>query len=701
MENKRFHEIARLLSIVLLFFAVIGIYFFSLVDLQIAGQDYYTMASAISYRTRTETIKAQRGEIFDRNGIPLVTNSYVYNIQLDGGTFPSGNENKNELLLSLTEKGAAYYSLPTSPFFVVMEGEDIVCTYNEDYLKTVYGTRFKRILKEATTSTKYPNGRTVDDLTATNTCFVFLYRYGLCQSDYETMNYPTDVALALLSLRLDMETHNFSANEPYTLLKDVPVSFLTGLLETTPRGIMVSTQASRVYNQPGVASHILGRVGKIQSANADYYTEKGYPLDAIVGLSGVEYSFEEYLRGTDGTLTIVEDAYGNVITQQITKEPVAGNDVYLSIDLNYQKAAEQALKDNIDFIVQNALENGEKYTGEDADAGALTMIDIETGEILAIASYPSYDLVTFSQDYESLVSNKSLPLLNRALYGQYPPGSTFKVSIAATALMENILTPTTELRCEGTYSYYEDSGFTPHCWIYTPEYHFHTHGSLNISKAIQESCNCFFFETGRLCGITTMNKYCKAFGIGQHTGIELGESVGVLAGPDYREAIDGEAWSPGDTCQAAIGQSDNLVTPLQLSVYIATIINSGYRVKSTILKEVRSFSGDLVFESQPVYLDHIYISPSVRSLLLNAMKDVTDYGSAASIFRKYPITVGGKTGTAQRLDNESAYATFTAFAPFENPEIVVSCIIERGAAGTYAGRSVRDMFNFYFNLDVK
>ncbi len=698
MRSKRIHETARILSIGVLFVAAILFYLISLVNLQIAGQDYYTMSASVSYRTRTIPIKAQRGEIFDRNGVPLITNTYTYTLQLDSGSFPSSNEAANEMLLSLMDHAPDSFSIPTSPFLVIVSGKDLICTYNETYLPTVYGSRFQKLLREISKNTRYPDGRSVDEIRATDACFLFLARYGLCQEDYETLNYPTDQLLRLLAVRIDMETHNFSSSEPYTLLTDISLETVSVLTELYPRGILVTSVADRKFEYPGIASHILGRVGKIPAQSADYYTEKGYPLNAIVGISGVEAAFEDDLRGIDGVMTIVEDSYGNIVSKTVTTEPVPGNDVYLSIDLNYQIAAEKALKDNIDYIVDKAIAGGEQYTGEDADAGALTMLDVKTGEILAIASYPTYDLSTFSRDYNSLVENPSLPLVNRALYGQYPPGSTFKVGVAVTALMEGILTPNTPLECEGVYSYYAETGFAPSCWIHTEQYHWKNHGVLTISKAIQESCNCFFFETGRLCGINLMNKYSRVFGFGQHTGIELGESTGVLAGPDYREEMGLESWSPGDTCQAAIGQSDNLVTPLQLSVYIATVINGGNRLKATILDRISSFDGSVVRTSEPTILDQIYISGSVQNLIMNAMKNVTDYGSAARVFRNYSINVGGKTGTAQRLTTESAYATFTAFAPFEDPEIVVSCIIERGAAGTDAGFAVRDMFNVYFGL---
>jgi len=689
MASETKHSVIRLASLIFLFLGICLFYVVTLVRYQIAGQDYYTMSGTASLSTRTVTLYAQRGEIFDRNGVPLVTNDYTYSVLLDGGSMPRTNGEKNELLLYLTGEGSAFFTYPESPFFVAYGEEDIVFSYNRDFLSTTYGRRYTRLMNDITGG---------EEVSATEAAFRLMLRYGICREDYETLLYTPEKAVLLMTVRLDMETHNFSPSEPYTILKSVNLSFLSAMKELSLKGVAVKTEATRVYEFPGVASHILGRTGKIQSAYVDHYTALGYKLDAIVGVSGAEYAFEEELRGIDGEMVITEDAYGNIVDRYIKKEPVAGSDVYLTIDVEYQKVAEAALKDNIDYIVEKALEGGEPLTGEDADAGAVTMLDVKTGEILALATYPTYDLTTFNEDFDKLNADPTQPMLNRALYGQYPPGSTFKVGVATAALMENILYPDTLLECAGVYQYYAASGFTPACWIHSEQYGYRNHGYLNVTKAIQDSCNCFFYEVGRQLGITTMNRYCAAYGFGQGTGIELGESLGVLAGPDYRESTGGESWSPGDTCTAAIGQSDNLVTPLQLSVSVSTILNSGTRLKATILKEIRSYGGELLYETTPVVMDSIGVDPSVHNLVLSAMKDVTEQGSAARVFRDYEITVGGKTGTAQRLKSESAFATFTAFAPFEDPEIVVSCIIERGAAGTDAGFAVKDVFDVYFGL---
>jgi len=415
----------------------------------------------------------------------------------------------------------------------------------------------------------------------------------------------------------------------------------------------------------------------------------------------VEKAFEDQLRGVDGQLTVVEDSEGNVIDEYVSKEPIAGNDVYLTIDIEYQKIVEDSLDANIAYIRALAEDKEGELDGEDARAGAFTVMNIKTGAVLAVASNPTFDLSTFDEDYASLSKNSSSPLFNRALNGAYTPGSVFKPGVAVAALNEGIITPYTEIMDEGVYRYYEETGFAPRCWINLM--FGSSHGLLNVTEAIQVSCNCFFYEVGRRLGIEKMNEYCKGYGLGEHTGIELDEAVGTLGGPEYRIEHGLNAWSPGDTVQAAIGQMDNTFTPLQLSCYISTLVNGGTRYGAHILQDVRSHAtGAIIYKVQTEALNKMMLSDEAVSVVLNAMKNVTeDTGSAARLFTGYPLAVGGKTGTAQVSENKSANAVFTAFAPFDDPEIVGTTVIEQGAGGTDAGYAVRDVFTHYFNLDFK
>lgn len=692
--GKRRDHLLRYIGLGAIFICGCLIFIARLVSIQIAGQDYYTETTGEKTYTRTLTIQAQRGEIFDRNGVALVTNSYTYDLYLDAGSLSRDNEKRNALILDTLTKaeqlgGAGKTVQPENPFVQKDGSWELVA----DYMDTVYGRRLTKLMTGL--NFKQNEDGTWKDTDIGQVRDALLYRYGLVDEDGKSL-YSEESSEKLFALRLDMEMHNFSESEPYKLLEDVDVKLLSALYEGSVRGLYVKCEAKREYAFPGYASHILGRLGRIQEKDAEYYTEQGYSLDATVGTSGVEKAFEEYLHGTDGELTVVEDKYGNVVDQYVSREPVAGQNVYLTIDINLQMDAEKALANNIQLIVENAEAKDDELVGEDARSGALTAISAKTGEVRALASYPTYNLATFDEDYKSLTENEDSPLFNRALEGTYAPGSTFKPGIAAAALQEGIITPTSEIKDEGQYTYYDD--FQPSCWIYAARYGYQTHGYVNVSQAIQVSCNYFFYEMGRRLTITTMNKYCARYGLGQATGIELAEKTGVLAGPAEREA-EGRNWYDGDSLAAAIGQSDNLFNPLQISVYISTLLNGGNRLGAHILYQLRDFDGNITYQSEPKVVDSIELSDTVVSTVRYAMKDVTENGSAARVFSDFPISMGGKTGTAQVSKTSSDNAVFTAFAPFDDTDIVATCIIEHGANGTDAGFAVRDLFNSYFGLN--
>jgi len=689
MKKRDYFIRYALIGVVFLFVCII--YVGKLISVQITGQDYYRAGQAIVYTERRVTLYATRGEIFDRNGVPLITNKYSYNICFDAGTFPKDPAEANELVLSTIETGissGATFTEPSLPLYF-KNGE-----WRFGDLSYGKGKRLANHMADMN----------LVDPTAADAATAFMVRLGIGTLDEDnnfTLSVDEDDLNLLFNVRLDMLLSDFSESNPYMVLNEASTDLIINLREGSVRGLLVRAEAERVYEKPGLASHILGRVGKIQEERKDYYTELGYPLDAIVGISGTEAAFEEYLHGTNGTLVIVEDSMGNTVDTYVEKEPIPGKDVYLTIDSELQAIAEQALSDNIAYIVANALEKDEPLSGEDADAGAMSVINKKTGDVLALASYPTYDLSTFSSDYPTLIEDPRSPMLNRALNGIYTPGSTFKVGVAVAALNEGIITPETIIKTTGVYTYYEDSGFTPRCWINLLYGGGASHGEINVTKAIQVSCNCFFYEVGRLLTIHTMNDYCHDCGLGRPTGIELSESTGVLAGPDYRAEAGLGEWSKGDTVQAAIGQIENSFTPLQISVYTSTILNSGTRIGAHILKEVREYGSDTpVFTYTPEVISERYIDPGVISVVKNAMKNVTeDTGSAARLFENYPMQIGGKTGTAQVSKTQSDNAVFTAFAPFDDPEIVATCVIEKGAGGTDAGYSVRDVFTHYFGLE--
>ncbi len=689
--NKRHDGLWRYIVIGAFFIAVCIVYAGLFINLQVTGQDYYSTASTAQYRVRSVKLRAQRGEIYDRNGKLLVGNVYYNDIRLDYGSMPRTNSERNNVILTLaayleqTGESEKLEKYRYTPFELTLTDGGMSFEYCDSFFETTRRSKYEKLASEL----NIPGDADADSAAA-----VFMKRYGICDSD-GTLTVSPQSAVMLFYYRMDLELCDFSAEAPYSFASDVSLEYIAKISEAALRGYTVYCRASRSYNYPGYASHLLGRIQKIPSSEAEYYTSLGYPLDAYVGTSGAEYAFEEYLHGSDGELLITEDAYGNIISTEVKSEPVAGLDVYLTVDIGMQMAAEDSLAENVAFVRAEAAKNPGEHDGEDAEAGALTAVDPKTGEVLVLASYPTYDLSTYIRDLEYLNADESAPLLNRALNGTYQPGSTFKPGVAVAALDAEIITPYTTIETKGKYEYY--SGYQPRCWIYLM-YNM-THGNIDVTEALQESCNYFFYDIGRQLTIESLNKYMSSFGLGQPTGIELPEKTGVLAGPEYRDENGLEPWAPGDTLQAAIGQSDNLFSPLQISMYITTLVNNGTRYSAHLLLKACDYkTGETVHEGERSVISTVDVSSEACEVVRNAMRDVIENGSASKLFDDYPITIGGKTGTAQVSSLKSDNAIFTAFAPFEDTEYVVTCVIEQGNTGANAGVSVKGVLDYCFGL---
>lgn len=683
---KKIHTSLRMISLCALFIIVCISYLVMLVNFQITGQDYYEIIHEEA-RTRYVAIPAKRGEIYDRNGKALVINSAGYNLSLEYGAMPTDKAAFNAVILNTLDAirdggGENCITEPTFPFI----GE--YPNYKRD----------EEFFSSATNRTKFAAlQRRLELLDGTSDQSMLNYlreRYGIAVYDENTKkyteNYSKEDAATLLAIRFDMEYMQFSRVEPYTLAQNVTVPTLTYVKELSIGQIMITEEAARTYIYDGYASHILGHIAQIPAEELDAYLELGYSGDAYVGRSGMEKVCEEYLRGTDGVLEIVEDAYGNLISEKIIKEPIPGKDIYLTIDIDLQISAEKALKDNISIIHRSAASTKGKYDGEDANSAAAVAIDPNTGEVLAMASYPSFNLSDYLKNYNIYSTDPIRPLYNRALFGTYTPGSTFKPGVAAAALEEGKISVNTTIVDKGAYDF---GDYHPRCWIYLRNGR--THGAQNVVQAIQNSCNYFFYEVGNRLGIEKMNEYAKKFGLGEATGIELGESLGILAGPEYSEST-GNIWNPGNTLQAAIGQSDNMFSPLQLAVYTSALINGGTRYRAHLLKEVKTFpENETVLETGTEVIAKIDFKDGILPTIKSAMKDVVESGSAARIFRNYDIAVGGKTGTAQVGGERSDNALFIGFAPYDDPRIAVTVVIEQGANGTDAAYTAKAMYDSY------
>ena len=614
---------------------------------------------------KTISVEAARGEITDRYGRVIAGNSMSYSVIIRRGSFPSGGdgEKRIEVILRLCgllaeNNEALSESLPLNadpdnPQFLPDRDSDV--------------TKLKELLK------KQPYA------TAQNCFDALVERYdltGLTAAD----------ARKVIGVRYEMEVGAFSSYKQITIAKNVSMATITAVKEQSELlpGVYIAAVPERTYYMPDIAAHIIGYTGPIYAEEYAELKSQGYALNDTVGKNGVEKMMESYLRGTDGTTVTNSDDPDTAVTK--AKDPIPGATVVLTIDSNLQKVAQDSLAETIKNIAAKGSYAGNQ--GADADAGAAVVIDVKTGEVLAAANYPTYNLEDLLKDYNSVLNAENQPLFNRAFQGTYPPGSTYKPLVALAALQTGVITPSTQVTCTHTYTYYED--YQPKC--------LGTHGPISLEHALAVSCNFYFFEVGRRTTIQVIENYAKSFGLGEKTGIGLPESSGIAAGITYRSSI-GQKWVPGDTLQAAIGQSDNLYTPLQLADYIATICTGGIRYQPRIVKQVVSKDGTkTLVNDEPTVAGTVELDPKNISAVMKGMLSVTLDGTGSTVFGDYPIKVGGKTGSAE-VASGSPNAVFVAFAPYDDPQIAVAIVIEHGWHGGEAANVAKAIFDAYFFPD--
>ena len=471
-------------------------------------------------------------------------------------------------------------------------------------------------------------------------------------------------------------------------------------------GITLVEDSIRTYTSGSLASHIIGYIGNI---NQDEYKglKDRYDSDDIIGRTGVESLFEDYLKGEDGEKQIDMAVDGTITAEYVTQEAKAGSSVVLTIDANLQRVTEETLKNNIQKIASGGFTN--TY---DTKAGSAVVIKIDTGEILAMASYPNFEPEKFvggisKTDWNSYRDNESKPLLNRTIQSAYAPGSIFKMVTAVAGLETGAVTIQEKINDTGVYPIYHN----PVCWYYTK--YRRGHGYLNVSGAIKNSCNYYFYEVGNRIGIDTLAKFAKYFGLGSKTGVELpSESAGTLASREAKAKITDEEWQLGETVSAAIGQSYNSFTPLQIAKYISTLVNKGKEVNPTIIKtilnsdgteetkeNIRKFSNSQLGITEEENSETLEIKSENLTAILEGMRSVTGEtgGTAYAVFRNFNIEVGGKTGSAQAGNTVNAW--FAGFAPFDNPEIAVVVMVESGSQGAYTAEVARDIMAEYFGMN--
>lgn len=658
--KKRFP--IRYIAITVMFTLLCIAFLIVLAVYQIRGAGSYIKTDVAE--TKTFIVTGMRGEIYDRNGKKLVGNSTAYDMMYEYGSMPNTYAEINASLLeAVTALEHTGNADKMSADYFVIDGFFPNVRYCSEFYdnNSDHYYYFKKIC----------DARELDyDISAEDLAEYFIKRYKLLDSLYS----PEEIA-TLMRLWYEMERVGFGVYQPYTIAKDVSIELVTYIAEKRTEGVGFKNVSQREYLYPGVASHLLGRVGKITAETAEQYTELGYSLDSLVGTSGCEEVFEEWLHGQDGIKVINYDKHGNIIEEYYEVEPMSGNDLWLTIDIDLQIAAEQALAEGVENI-------------ESAEAGALTAIDPNTGETLAIVSYPTYDLSKMSDKeyYSSLLQNENTPLFNRALQGVYAPGSTYKIGVALAALENGAIDEHTEIFCNQVFDGYH----RPTC--------LGRHEDTDVFEAIQESCNIFFYTLGDMLGIDKVTEYTERLGLGSNTGFELYDAEGNVAGAEYRKETGGAEWSAGDNLPAAIGQSDHGYTPLQLSVYMSSIVNGGTRHGAHILGSIKKFySEETVHEYDLKPFDEIAFSDETLDILMDSMgRVVSENSEVYRYFSSLDVKVGGKTGTAE-VAGQKDNALFSGFAPFGSPEIVISCIIEEGEHGYNAAAVVAKVMESYFD----
>lgn len=678
MDNNKDKNTNLRYNILIVLVILIGfILIIQLFNLQIANGNKYRALSS-SRLTRETIIYADRGEILDRNGMKLVTTGTEYDLCLYRTT--SDNKKINDNIINIIE----VLELNNDEFkdnLILEVNPYVFSTDNEDTI-----ARFKK------------NNSMNKDYTAEE-CFNYL------KNKYKIETDDVELCRKIMAIRYEITQNGYSNVRPVEIAKNISKESVLKFSEENSRfaGIDIRTKPTVTYNNGSFASHVLGYCGKITESELKNAGD-GYDENSIIGKTGIQYVFERYLKGKNGIRQIDMDVNGNITGEYITEEPVVGADVQLTIDSKIQSVAEESLKADIEKI-----SNGGYSDKSDAKSGAVVVMNTKTGEILALASYPDFEPELFTEGistekYSEYIKQEAL--YNRAISGTYAPGSTFKMITAMAGLETGKISTTEKINCSGVYPY----AHKPVCWYYTS--YKSGHGPLNVSQAIQHSCNYFFYEIGNRIGINTLSEYSKYFGLGRKTGIELpGESSGNIASSD-RAAEENRDWYAGETLSAAIGQSYNNVTPVQMAKYISTLVNGGHQIDVTLVKSVIDSDGNAINSKEiSNYVDNLLgvdkneevnekiFAGENLAVVLEGMKNVTTEtgGTAYSTFADSAIKVGGKTGSAQAGDKTHAW--FVGFAPFDDPEIAVVVLIENGAHGAYAAPVAKDIFDAYFFED--
>ena len=666
--------------ILILFFVAAVLFFgFKLYDLQII-QTGGSTDNTTTFTTMTR-VKAARGDILDTNGNVLVSNRASYDMVINHYVMLTASGTNSHLydLVKRCEQAGIEYN---ENFPISMERPFV---YTLDEYNSAWQNYFQI----------YLNSKDLDsDISAPLLIKRLRQRYKI------PAEWTEEEARKVIGLRYEMDLRGCVGSLPnHVFLSDVSDENLSSLVELNIPGLMVEKTTVREYSTK-YAAHILGFVGAMNAEQWEKYkTNPDYSMDSEIGQSGLEAAFEEYLHGVDGIRIDTVTSSGKLVKQEYSVEPKAGSNVEISIDINLQRAAEDGLSKVITDLRNSEEENAD---GKDAEGGAVVAMDVKTGQVLVCASYPTYDLSTYFEDYQEILEADFDPLYNRALLGTYPPGSTYKMSMVVAGIDSGIITSETEIYDRGRYDKYAP-GFTVYCLYYTS--HGWVHENVDAAHALKVSCNYFFYELGDRIALSAMDRTAKGLGLGEPTGVELPESLGYRANEETKKKLhsgDDGRWYKADQITAAIGQSENRFTPMQLCSYTSTLANRGTRYKATFLNRVVSADyRQLLTESKTEVLSTLAISDDAYQAYTYGMYLVANEskGTAYSTFKNYPITIAAKTGTAESGSKEiSANGAFVCYAPADNPRIAIAVYGEKAGHGSTLATIARDILDIYFEV---
>ncbi len=648
----------RLFILPLCFFLVLLLYLFLLFRLQIVEGEAY-LAQSERNLVSTELVPAARGDVVDRNGVLLLGSRVSYSL------FPETSQMGDDeipVLLALmalcAEEGVPWTdSLPISETAPYRLEEDASLGLFKDYLA-------------------------LWDLSLTDSPTALLAALAEQYALPEQLTETETRRLVGFYYEEDLRREGF-VNHAYVFAEDVSVDFIARIKERSLPGVRIEAMSERSYGTEA-APHLLGRTGAMNESEWAEFSQMGYAMNEDVGKDGVEEAFEDILHGEPGLLLREYDRQGKVLAEHYEETPRPGDELMLTLDLDFQEAALAILEEELPKFPY-------------AKGASLVALSVDDFGVLGMISYPDYTLSQFSEAYPSLLEDPENPLLNRAIQGTYAPGSAYKMVTALAGLEEGVITPETQIMDTGVYTYYPSP--QPQCWFYREEGM--THGLQTLSEALENSCNVFFYDLGRRLGIEAINDYAEAFGFGELTGIELsGEAAGVIASPQYTASLE-QTWYEGNVLSAAIGQENNRFTPLQLASYVATVANGGRRYAVHVEEAVRSYDGsDVLHTYEPRLLEEVPIAPDSLTALHEGMLGVTQSGELglefAPLREQLGISVAAKTGSAQVGGSEAANSIFVCFAPYDAPEIALALVVEEGDGGTAIGYLAARILEAYF-----